>query len=387
MTPKEKLSSTMHIVLPPGALPSEDGTAKKFVFKKSGKHLVRLQKPILQTAQSDQSHYEQLLQGIYDALIITDFNGNILETNPRASELLQYEGRELRQLSVLDLIAGATPHLMQTLGEYLPKERFALIQAFGTRKDKTSFPAEISVNLLVFDELRMCFLVRDVTVRKQAEDALHSEHNALQNALTGIAIADTEGKLTYVNPVMVKWWGCVYPEELLVKHVYQLWTDEALARRKVAELLEERRSWSDPLVARRVDGSTFPVQVAAACNLDTDNRLTGLVMSLVDLTDQKKAEEAMKETERHKAMLASLGAACHHIGQPATVLLTNLDLLSRRLQRSDPECNHLFEDTQQSARQIGDLLNTLNKMAMYRTTAYLENAVDPSSEGNVILDI
>lgn len=377
----------MHIVLPPGALPGTDSAAKKFVFKKSGKRLVRLQKPASQTAEGDQSHYEQLLQGIYDALIITDFDGNILETNLRASELLRYEGREFRQMSVLDLIAGATPHLIQTLGEYLPQERFALIQAFCARKDQTQFPSEISVNLLVFDELRMCFLLRDVTVRKQAEDALRSEHNALQNALTGIAIADTEGKLTYVNPVMVKWWGCVYPEELLVKHVYQLWTDESSARRKVAELLEERRPWSDPMVARRVDGSTFPVQVAAACNLDTDNRLTGLVMSLVDLTDQKKAEEAMKETERHRAMLASLGAACHHIGQPATVLLTNLDLLSRRLQRSDPECNQLFEDTQQSARQIGDLLNTMNKMAMYRTTAYLENAVDPYSEGNVILDI
>jgi PAS domain S-box-containing protein len=329
-----------------------------------------------------------LLQSIYDGVLISSLGGDILDANVRALDFLYYSREDLRNMNVLDVIAGADKALLNSLRENLQNQRFALLQAYCLRKDRTFFPAEIAVNILRFSEMQMCFFIRDITLRKQAEERLRTEHNALQNAGNGIAIVDVDGMLEYVNPALVKMWGYEQAAVMEGRDVWMLLEHQEEARRIFKHLIDTGEDWSGEMVAcRRKSEQTFEVQISASCNHDSDGELVGAVFSFMDITDRKRAEEALRQAEQHKVMLASLGAACHHLGQPATVLMTNLEMLQRKIEAGNMEAHELVNASVQAAELMAEILHKLNMVDEYRTCQYLDDRDDPNSPTNRILEI
>jgi len=385
MSAEHEFSNTMRIDIPMDAMDSLASPARKIDTK-----LIRRRSPVIKVPQSPkhmgETKYDQLLQSIYDGVLITTMSGNILDANVRAMDFLSFSKEDLRSKNVIDVIAGADTSLLASLRENLQNQRFALLQAYCIRKDRTFFNAEIAVNILRFSEMQMCFFIRDITLRKQAEERLRTEHNAIQNSGNGIAIVDKDGMLEYVNPAIVKLWGYAQPEEIEGRDVWHLLEDENEGVRIFRHLLETGEDWSGELVAsRHRDGTSFDVQVSASCSHDSDGELVGAVFSFMDISDRKRAREAVRQSEQHKVMLASLGAACHHLGQPATVLLTNLEMLQRKIQ--DSGATELVEASVNAAELIAEILHKLNMVDEYRTCQYLDDRNDPDSPTNRILEI
>lgn len=387
MPEDNEFSSTMRIDIPPDLLAdAKQKTAKVDSTK------IRIRPPGPKLSRSDavesaNTKFEQLLQSIYDAAFITNRQGRIVDSNVRACEFFLYSRSEFQQLSILDMISGSEPSLLDTLYDNLQNERFALLQAYCTRKDGTYFPAEIAVNILKFEEMRLCFFVRDVTVRRQAEEMLRTEHNAIQNAGNGIVIANVDARIEYANPAVVMTWGFENAEELIGKDIRTLLTDEESSEQMVRTVLSEHQTWSGELIAKKKDGAAFDVQISAACNRDTDGEVVGMVLSFADISDRKRAEEAVRQAERQRVMLASVGAACHHLGQPATVIMTNIELIKRMANaENNPNLQEILRLTNEAAETMAEVLHKLNAVTEFRTVQYLD-AEDSESPENVILDI
>ena len=115
MAEKEKPSQTMRIDLIPDT-PSEPVAGQKkriIIATPTRKHrAIQDKKP---AREGEASHYQELLQSVYDAALITDLNGEIVDVNVRAVEFLLYEREELCGLTVFDIISGASEDLIQTL--------------------------------------------------------------------------------------------------------------------------------------------------------------------------------------------------------------------------------------------------------------------------------
>jgi len=248
------------------------------------------------------SRYQELLQSIYDAALITDLTGHIVDANIRAVEFFQYEQADLCRMAVYELIAGADASLMELLGENLKAERFTLIQAYCLRKDGTSFPAEIAVNKLRLDSLRLCFMVRDVTRRAETEQMLRKEHMALHNAGNGIAIADLQARIEYANPAFAALLGVQDVEALAERDLRDFMIDPTAVDALVAHVVQQGQPWMAELRMRRNDGAEMYVQVSAACCRDEDGAPAGIVLSFADVTAHRRTEEALegaqKELER-----------------------------------------------------------------------------------------
>jgi PAS domain S-box-containing protein len=185
MAGKSMFSKTMRIDLIPD-VDTDPVAARKerVVISRPGR--TRRQEPPSERGESN--HYHALLESIYDAAIITDLTGRIVDVNVRAVEFFLFGREELLGMFVSDVISGADSHsLIDTVIRNLESDRFTLIQAYCVRKNSTYFPAEISVNKLALAETRLCFFVRDITLRRKAEEMLRTEHNAIQNAGNGIA--------------------------------------------------------------------------------------------------------------------------------------------------------------------------------------------------------
>ena len=322
------------------------------------------------------SQYQELLQGMYDAALIADLDGRIADTNVRASEFFLYAREELQALTIFDVISGADAELIRTLVQNLENERHTLIQAYCVRKDSSFFPAEIAVNKLNLDKMYLGFFIRDITLRRQAEEMLRTEHNAILNAGNGIAVVNLDGSVEYANPATERMWGCA-ADGLIGRDIRELFHERTAADAMLRDVAAAQGSWSGELRGRRLDGTEFEVQVSAARNRNADGETVGVVLSLVDISDRKRAEAALREAERQRVMLESLGAACHHIGQPATILLGSLELLQQKTADADPSVRQLVQAGLDSMRTLAAILQKLQAVGEYRTRTYL----DPNEAG------
>jgi signal transduction histidine kinase len=96
----------------------------------------------------------------------------------------------------------------------------------------------------------------------------------------------------------------------------------------------------------------------------------------------ERQQQALLQAERHRVMLQSLGAACHHLGQPATALRLRLHL-SRERARTIDELNEI-DASMRDVEAIEIILKKLREVNEYRTEPYLNSG---AADGSRILAI
>ena len=117
--------------------------------------------------------YDKLLSSIYDAVLITDRRGLVLDFNQRAQEFFVAEEETMLGIDILDLISGSDPSLLGAIDHNLGEHKYTVIEATCNRLDGTAFPAEIAVNKIELDSNgQLCFLIRDISVRQKAQNDL-----------------------------------------------------------------------------------------------------------------------------------------------------------------------------------------------------------------------
>lgn len=150
--------------------------------------------------------YQELLQCIYDALFFTDLDGRISAVNGRAEGHFCGKSEDLCRLNIVQLISGADTTLLDVVHRNVDRRRFTMIEAVCRRMDGDKFPAEIVVNRLERPGPDiLCFFIRDITARKQAEKELEAANQKLVEAEKIQARMDTVSTLLYElnNPLQV----------------------------------------------------------------------------------------------------------------------------------------------------------------------------------------
>ncbi len=330
-------------------------------------------------------YYDNLFHSVYDAVILIDRKGVISDVNDRAINLFGYERDYLLTLSLMDLVSEADEQLLITVWDNLLNQRFTLIQAYCLSSDEEYFPAEITVSRLkVGAEWMLCWFFRDISLRRQVEEMLLTEHNAIQNADEGIAVVGADGELEFVNPAVTKLWEYDSPGQLVGAGAGSLFEDSERMTGIINDVMNSQDKWAGKVHARRSGGQLFYVRCSVVCNRNTDGNVLGVVMALSDLTDQLRAEKAQMESEHRRVMLESLGTACHHLGQPATVLLANLGLLSREKEKMNEEIFTLVDECVKAGELMANVMYRLNEFNEYKTTRYLNDNKTPINDDRIL---
>ncbi len=287
------LGTTMRIDLSPEALEEAKKGKIPEPRRRSGPISVGAAKPrvIVPAAGID---FQQLLQSIYDAAVITDLSGTIMMVNVRANQFFLTAPGQLAHQSILGLLGDPEEPILQTITEALKANRFVLMQAICPRTDGTFFPAEISVNRLRLGSAdHLCFFFRDITLRKEQEERLRTGHTALQNSGSGILITGIEGEVEYWNPAFLALCCLTEARHIEARNLRDFLCEPATADEIIA-FTARGDAWSGELEMRRPDGSTFFGQVSVAANLNTDGEQVGMVFSVLDVTPQKRAQQQLQ---------------------------------------------------------------------------------------------
>lgn len=160
---------------------------------------------------------------------------------------------------------------------------------------------EEEVRVVVLHEDEVLIMVRDITNRKKAEEALRiAEENyrsIYENALEGIFQASPAGQFLSVNPAMAKIYGYVSPEEMrsqITDIGHQIYVDVG-DRLRFMELMDRQGQVTDfEYQSYRRDGSVFWVQEQARTVRDDAGHILYYEGLIQDITERKEQEAALR---------------------------------------------------------------------------------------------
>ncbi len=178
--------------------------------------------------------------------------------------------------------------------------------------------------------------ITDITDRKQAEDRVRLLALAVDQISEGIAVTDLDGRLLFVNQAFQAIHGYKV-EEIIGKHLSALHSPEKLpAVQKAIDQLRKTGHFKGEIGHTRGTGRPIPIFLHASILRDEDQTPIGMVATLRDITDQKKAEQerARLETQLHQiqkleAIGQLAGGVAHDFNNLLAVIMGNASILKR----------------------------------------------------------
>jgi PAS domain S-box-containing protein len=120
---------------------------------------------LIRPQQSQKVLYYQLMNGLYDAILIMGEHGHVIDCNQRVTPTLGYEREEIWDKHISEFVKGITPKIFADMTQALGDNRQVLITARCTRKDGTSFLAEVGVSVMELNGRNLVFSIRNIEKR------------------------------------------------------------------------------------------------------------------------------------------------------------------------------------------------------------------------------
>ncbi len=265
--------------------------------------------------RESEERFRQLSEASFEGIAITE-KGRFLDANGIFAQMLGYDLSELIGMGVQDVIAPGSRELaiQHNLSGYeKPYESQCL------RKDGSVFPVDIQ-GRSVEDEGRTVRVtaIRDITARKEAEEALRLTQFSVDRAGDGIFWIAPDGRILYVNDATSRYLG--YSREELLSMSLPDFNPAYTKQNWPAQWEEWKRA--DPSTFETThtakDGRRVPVEVSAThLNFEGKEYRIGFAR---DITERKRAEEALRLTQ---FSVERAGDATYWIGPDGRFLYAN----------------------------------------------------------------
>ena len=238
-----------------------------------------------------------------DAIFSKDLSGRITSWNKGAEAIYGYLKAEIIGKNVSML---APPERIDETSRMTAELKAGrAIETFQTvRKSKSAKLIDVSLTISpVFDSegtvVGGSVIARDVTAQKRAEEALRkANETSIYASPIPIVAADTGRRVTMWNPAAEALFGWS-EQEVVGKANPSIPREEFLdAAHLHRDLLSGQIVTNREVRRQKRDGSRVTVNMSAAPIRDADRKVKGIIGFLIDITEQREAQEALKLAER-----------------------------------------------------------------------------------------
>jgi PAS domain S-box-containing protein len=276
--------------------------------------------------------FRALIDQSNDAIEVIDPNTfRLLDCNQSAYQSLGYTREEFLALNVFDIDPLVDRETIAQLDEQMKTSGFATLESIHRRKDGSTFPVEVNVKVVRLDRDYRLAVVRDISGRKRAEEALREAEekyrDIFENAGEGIFQTTREGRFLTANPAMARMFGFESPEELMRSRIdieRQHYVDP-LKRQEFQRLVEENGFIRDfEYQAYRKDGSKLWITTNVRAVRDEDGTLLYYEGTVQDITDRKHAEvDLIKQKEILEKIVEHIPVMINFVDSDGRIRLVN----------------------------------------------------------------
>lgn len=203
------------------------------------------------------SLFRQFLAGMYDAVVITDPNGHIIEINARAVEYFGYEQDEVHDRQISHYIPNLTAEVVQRIRKGLAGDHHVLVDADARTKDGTKIASEVAVSVIdLMDPGDLVFTIRNIERRRKVMNTLKSKANAFEASRSALFVTAPDGRLVEANAAFVSLFALKDGEEARRRYFAGFFPGE-----EFAQAFEKALAGENAVAAGEIAAAAGPVKL------------------------------------------------------------------------------------------------------------------------------
>jgi len=339
-----------------------------------------------------------LYEGAPNAYFSIGTDGLIRRCNRRAGELFGYPVEELVGKPVLELYAD-TPQGKEKASavflRFMAGERVTDEELQMQKADGTPIWIGLTVNAVRDADGQVVesrSMVVDITERKRAEEELRKLSRAIEQSPGTVAITDAQGNVEYVNPKFTQLTGYTL-EEVLGQNPRLLKSGEQPEEfyRELWDTILAGEEWQGEFSNRKKSGETYWELASISAIRDADGVITHFVKVAEDITERKRAEEALGQRvgelitlnriAQTVATVTDLPAALEIVAETVTHLLDATTTVIASLHGDRMEVLAQFDRTPGSPGVVGQVFPLGDASLVHQMIEQGEPLVAPDGRG------
>jgi PAS domain S-box-containing protein len=304
--------------------------------------------------------FETLQEGVY----FSTPEGKLLDGNVALVYVLGYESKD-ELLSIDPTALNSDPDQTPVLGRSVNDQGGVRTREITLRRKDGALGVFLDTSRAVWDAggkiVRYQGTLVDVTERREMERALRRQEEFQRYLLESfpdlILVINLNGRYSFVSSRIHDLRG-YKPESLLGKKVEdeEDYSTELLGLYR--DLVAGRKMFGTcDYNARHRDGTWRNMRASASPLFDAENKLSGAIVSVRDVTLEKKLEQQIIQSERLAAMGQMIGGFAHELNNPLTSILGMSELLQEG--EAPESVRKQMVVLQQQARRAAEIVQNL----------------------------
>ncbi len=295
--------------------------------------------------RESEKRYKMLFESAPDAILIMEADGEragrIVAANQAAAAMHGYTVPEILDLNIAVLnptvnappFNGRMPRILA--GDWIKEE------ITHQRKDGTIFPVEIHAGLMELEDRKYILAFdRDISERRQGEEALREAHQAQQSLIQAsplaIFVLDPEGRVRMWNPAAVRMFGW-REEEVLGRPLPTVPKDKLEEYQGFLKRILSGESLTGLELRRcRKDDSPIELRVFTAPLYDAHEQITGIMVMNADITESKRLKEQLLQAQKMEVVGRLAGGVAHDFNNLLTTITGYSELVLNFMDEDDP---------------------------------------------------
>jgi two-component system NtrC family sensor kinase len=303
--------------------------------------------------------FETLQEGVY----FSTPEGHLLDANPALVSMLGYE--EKRDLLAVEPAALNLEAGQPVLGRAVDDRGGIRTREIKLRRKDGTAAVFLDSSRAVWDTsgniIRYQGTLVDMTEKRKMELQLAQQEEFRARLLESfpdlILVVDLEERYTFVSSRAHDLLGCE-PQDMLGKKISEMEDHSPELASLYHDVVFGKQVFaSAEYGARHHDGNWRTMRAAGSQLVDAEAKISGVIISVRDITVERKLEQQVVQSERLAAMGAMIGGVAHELNNPLTTIMGVSELLQ------DTETNESSRKQlamlQQQARKAAEIVQNL----------------------------
>ncbi|MEW6638244.1 MAG: PAS domain S-box protein, partial [Actinomycetota bacterium] len=323
------------------------------------------QKETEQALKDSEERFRFLAEEVIEGIVLIE-DGRIIDANPSYAQMYGYGLGELIGMDVLNL---SPPYLRRQVARRIAEDNTEPYEAEGLRKDGTVFPIEVRPRLIPYHGRRLRVTSGlDLTERRRAEEEIRISEARFRTIVDqsplSIQILSPDGRTLRVNQAWERLWGTTAEalgdynllqdrqlvEKGLMPYILRGFAGEVVEIPAIAYDPEESiPGLSRHRETRWVRAFIYPIK-------DKAGGIREVILVHEDITERKRAEEELKESEE--------------------LYRTVVEQAAENIFIVDAQTKRILEANDALARSLGYSPEELKEMTLYELVAHDRESVD-----------